>query len=82
MHFVTATTELLPVALSLLPLLPPACAQVGKFLAKYSQMEMFPVKLQVRVGCVHCFLACLLLGASYSVAHSARSKWRFPSCVF
>lgn len=33
------------------PCLPAAAAaQVGKFLAKYSQLEMFPVKLQVRVG--------------------------------
>lgn len=33
-------------------LLPAAAAavQVGKFLAKYSQLEMFPVKLQVRAG--------------------------------
>jgi hypothetical protein len=27
-----------------------AAAQVGKFLAKYSQLEMFPVKLQVRLA--------------------------------
>jgi hypothetical protein len=35
-------------------------AKVGKFLAKYSQMDMFPVKLQVRTEHQGCELVCLL----------------------
>jgi hypothetical protein len=34
-------------------------AKVGKFLAKYSQMDMFPVKLQVRTG--HRGVSCLCI---------------------